>query len=461
MSQPNSDEHSTPDSTKWSGDEIALMVSSVILITLSAFEALATTTIMPNVVADLGAESWFSVASGAALAAQLLSVVVAGALADTKGPRIVLLTGISLFGVGLTLCALAPHVAVFVAGRIIQGVGGGLVIVPMYVLVGAIATLRHRATFFAAFSLAWVVPSLVGPAIAGVVTLHFGWRPVFGAVPVIGVLAVLPMLPVLRRIPSAGTNTAVRLGMLPVLAIAAGSGLVLLQLAGAWGGLQMLIAAGAGIALVGWSLPRLMPRGTVRLVRGLPSVIATRFFAMGALMGATAFLPLVLQRVHDWGPDKASLAVTIGSVSWALGATTQARVIDPDTRKRLPFYGSVLLAVGMVPVCALIWESVPVWPALVGWFFAGLGIGFVHSTLSEITLGMVDRSKHGKVSSWLQVADSAGAAMELAIVSIALALWGVTWGVAYLPASVVALVVACLSVVSAWRIIPAKAGGAN
>ena len=51
--------------------------------------------------------------------------------------------------------------------------------------------------------------------------------------------------------------------------------------------------------------------------------------------------------------------------------------------------------------------------------------------------------------------------MELAIVSIALALWGVTWGVAYLPASVVALVVACLSVVSAWRIIPAKAGGAN
>ena len=59
------------DSTrlKWQPIEISLLVGSVLLITLAAFEGLATTTIMPNVVADLDSEAWFSVASGAALAA--------------------------------------------------------------------------------------------------------------------------------------------------------------------------------------------------------------------------------------------------------------------------------------------------------------------------------------------------------------------------------------------------------
>ncbi len=444
--------------TPWSGSEIAVMIGSVVLITLSAFESLATTTIMPNVVADLGAQSWFSVASGAALAAQLLSTVMAGALSDSRGPRPVLLSGMALFVIGLGMCASAPHIAIFVAGRLVQGLGGGLVIVTLYVLVGAVATDRHRATFFAGFSLAWVLPSLVGPAIAGFVASHAGWRVVFGAVPIIAVVAVIPLLPQLRRFHVEGSGRDPGTAHLAALGLTAGLGVVILQLAGTSTGWGLVAMAVLGITLTSWSLPRLVPAGTLRLALGMPSAIATRFLAMGALTGATAFMPLVLQRVHGWSIDHAAIAVTIGSVSWAVGATLQARVRDPRLRMRLPLIGAVALTLGLLPVTLLVWASAPVWPALVGWFVSGFGIGFLHSTLSDLVLGMSDRSEHGKVSSWLQVADNAGSALELALVSIALALWSGAQGAVYLPASLVALVAATLAIVSAARIIPGRQG---
>ena len=448
---------------RWSRDELALMVGSVLLITLTAFESLATTTIMPSVVADLDADSWFAMASGSAMAAQLVSTVVAGVLADRHGPRGVLLAGWALFIGGLALCALAPHVAWFVAGRVVMGLGGGFVIVPLYVLVGAFATDRHRPAFFAGFSLAWVFPSLVGPGVAGLVTATWGWRWVFGAVPVAALLAVVPLVPVLGRLraPSSDSRYAPRrersdLWRLAVAGLGASAGILLLQLSGAVAGWWFWALAAAGLALTGVALPRLVPRGTFRLRRGTPSVIATRLLAMGALTGAGAFIPLVLQRVHGWSVERTAVAVTIGSVAWAVGATLQARVVDPRRRVRLPLLGTTLMAVGLVPVSLLVWTPFPQWLGVAGWVLAQLGIGFVHSSLSDLALGLAERSQHGKVSSWLQVADNSGAALELALVSMALALWATTSLLPYAPAGFIALSLAALAVCAASRVPPRR-----
>lgn len=147
----------------WTPAEIGLAIGSVLLITLVAFEELAATTIMPAVVASFDAAAWYPIASGAALATQLSATVVAGALADWKGPRVVLLSGLALFAVGLMVCAAGSHVTIFVIGRALQGLGGGLLIVPLYVLVGAVASARHRPSFFASFSLGWVLPLWLAP----------------------------------------------------------------------------------------------------------------------------------------------------------------------------------------------------------------------------------------------------------------------------------------------------------
>ena len=82
---------SSPARASWAPSEIGLAIGSVLLITLVAFEELAATTIMPVVVESFNAAPWYPIASGAALATQLSATVVAGTLADWKGPRVVLL----------------------------------------------------------------------------------------------------------------------------------------------------------------------------------------------------------------------------------------------------------------------------------------------------------------------------------------------------------------------------------
>lgn len=104
-----------------------------------------------------------------------------------------------MFGAGLLVAGAAPGMWIFVGGRALQGLGGGLVIVALYVVVGRAYPERLRPSVFAAFSAAWVLPSIVGPLVAGAVTQHIGWRWVFLAVPVLILLPLAVMGPALRR----------------------------------------------------------------------------------------------------------------------------------------------------------------------------------------------------------------------------------------------------------------------
>lgn len=95
------------------------------------------------------------------------------------------------------------------------------------------------------------------------------------------------------------------------------------------------------------------------------------------------------------------------------------------------------------------------WVALVGWLLVGLGVGLVHAPLSVMALEVTPEAKHGRVSSWLQVADSAGPALELALVSVAMSAWAATatvGGAAYAPYWVIATVLAVLTVVAVGRL---------
>ena len=444
----------SPRAQAWSSAEKGLMLSSVILITLSAFESLATTTIMPNVVASFHSDSWFSVSSGAALITNLIANVLAGGLSDALGVKKVFAWGLGLFCVGLLVSALAPHIAVFVLGRLIQGLGGGFIIVPLYVLVGAIATPLHRPRYFAAFSLSWVFPSLVGPALAGLIVTYIGWRVVFGLAPLLAVFGAIPLHSVLKKfsIPSQGVLPSSRFVR---LALGSGIGVFLLQISGTFTSVWAMVLVGsAGLTLSAITLPRLLPPGSFTLKRGIPALVITRLLMMGAVTGAEVVLPLLLQRVQGWTPSSASLVVTASALSWAAGSVIQSHIHVGKSRLRLPRIGMVFVVIGLAPLTMLLQTSAPHWPIFISWLLAGLGVGLTHSTISDLTLGATDPSMHGRASSWLQIADSAGAAVELAFVSLALALWsalGFTGAIAYLPATLVALGVAVVGVCAAMR----------
>ena len=454
------EQSSSPSSTAWSRIEIGLALGSILLITLVAFEELAATTIMPTVVASYRASAWYPLASGAALATQLSATVVAGVLADWKGPRFVLVAGIALFVAGLVVSALAPTIVVFVAGRALQGLGGGLLVVPLYVLVGKLVAPTRRPSFFAWFSLAWVLPSLIGPAIAGYVTQLWGWRYIFGVVPIFMAAGSIPVAFVLRDLPPQEERQASPLASLSRNALLAGVGVMALQLAGA---LPSLVARAlvllAGAVLAAWTLPRLLPHGTFLAHPGMPSAVLARLSAMAALIGLEVMIPLVIQRVHGWDEASAGWWVTVGSLTWAVGSLGQARVHDPVRRRSLPIMGGALMAAGSLPLGLILVSAIPLWIPFIGWLAMGLGIGLLHAPLSVMALEVTPEHQHGRVSSWLQVGDSAGPALELAAVSVMMSAWtatGVSGGTAYVPYWVIATALAFVTVFAVLRLRPSS-----
>lgn len=183
---------------------------------------------------------------------------------------------------------------------------------------------------------------------------------------------------------------------------------------------------------------------------------------MAALIGLEVMIPLVIQRVHGWDEAFAGWWVTVGSLTWAVGSLGQARVHDPRRRRSLPVVGGALMAVGSLPLGLILVDAVPLWIPFIGWLAMGLGIGLLHAPLSVMALEVTPERQHGRVSSWLQVGDSAGPALELAAVSVMMSAWtatGVSGGAAYVPYWVIATALAFVTVFAVLRLRPSSTEG--
>ncbi len=108
-----------------------------------------------------------------------------------------------IFGAGLAIAGTAADMPVLVAGRVVQGFGAGSVPAAAYVAIGRAYPERLRPRMFATLSTAWVVPGLVGPALAAQVASHVGWRWVFlGLLPLVAVSCAVTV-PSVAAVPGA------------------------------------------------------------------------------------------------------------------------------------------------------------------------------------------------------------------------------------------------------------------
>ncbi len=160
-------------------EHLALSVGAVAMVTLAAFADRAVGTALPTVVRDFDALASFGLANAAPAASFLVALAVAGAWADRRGPLPVLRTGVAAFAAAQLLVGLAWAMPVVVVGRLVSGAGEALVDVSLLVLVARVLPSQLRPRMFSLVSAAWVLPSVVGPVVTGVVTEQLGWRWVF------------------------------------------------------------------------------------------------------------------------------------------------------------------------------------------------------------------------------------------------------------------------------------------
>jgi MFS family permease len=391
-----------------------LTTGLVLTITFVGFESLAVATVLPDVRRDLGGVALYGWVFSAFMLGSLIGIVLAGARADAAGPARPFVLALALFCIGLAAGGLAPSMIVLVVARFVQGLGGGAIAPIAYVAIGRAFPTSVQPRVFAILSSAWVLPGLIGPAIAGAIGDHASWRFVFlGLLPLVVPAGLVTLGPLMRIPPHPDEHRrAARLS--DAFAVTAGTGLVLA------GASIHAIYATAPLAIAGGAVAipafvRLVPSGTVRLAPGLPAAVALRGLLMFAFFGTEAYVPLALTEVRHTSSTVAGLALTTATLMWTAGAWVQERTVARVGPRRLGRVGFGLLVIGIAGSALALSSAVPVAVFSIVWGIAGLGVGLVYSPLTLTVLASAPLGQEGSASASLELAGVLGIALGTGI----------------------------------------------
>ncbi|MFC5727521.1 MULTISPECIES: MFS transporter [Nocardioides] len=427
----------------------ATTIGMFALVAFVAFEATAVTTVMPTVADELDGVGLYALSFAAPLASGVIGMVVAGARSDRRGPVAPLAGALALFATGLVVCGTAPSMEVLVAGRVLQGLGGGAMTVCLYVVVGLVFPAILQPAVFASFAAAWVLPSLFGPALAAFVAHALGWRWVFLGVVALVALAALLIVPALRGLEPRDEETAPVRSRLLWAAVGGVAVLVLELLGSRSGAVGLLGVAALGVVLL--SLRRMLPAGTLVARRGLPAVIGTRGLLSGSFFCAEAYIVFVLQ--DRWGltPGTAGLALTAVGIVWAVSSQVQSRLGQRISDVTAMRWGSGLVLAGTAALLVVVvGHGAPVL-AMAAYVVAGAGMGFGYPRTGVAMLAASSDADRGFNSSALSIADSLGGALSLSLSGIVFAIATRAAGDPFVSVFVLATGIAVLGVVTAAR----------
>lgn len=409
--------------TRW------FLIGSVALISFSAFESLAVGTVLPRAAEEFGATAEYSVAFGAAFAAMIVAIVAAGPWIDRAGVRPPLVAGALLFAAGLVVVGTAPGMGVLALGRGVQGLGSGLIGVVLYAMVGRLVPEEGRPRVFAAYSTAWVVPSLVGPAVAGLAVGTVGWRWVFLGLAAPSLLALAATLHAIAGLDETPfRNDDPPGGRALPAALVAGLAMAVAQFAAPKGGNAFLAIAAVALAVAVIAARRLLPPGALTGRPGIPRLMLANLLMAGAFFSAGIYVPLYLVHVDGLSPFAAGSAASGAAVLWALASQVQARIpASGGVREALPVIGAGLLTAAVTGVAASFALDGP-WPVIfAAWAVGGFGMGLTYPTLSILLLARSADDEQGANSSALKLSDTLGTGFAIACTGAVFA-QALAWG---------------------------------
>jgi MFS family permease len=345
-----------------------------------------------------------------------------GRLGDRRGKRRMLLVALAVFALGSLISGLAQTMPQLIAGRVVQGLGGGGLMMLSHALIGELVPPVERIRFQGYFALMFSTASISGPVVGGVVVQHISWRWLFLAnLPLIAFAAWrLYRLPPGEKHPEHSGKTDIAGHVL--FAVGALSLLFWLTSAGhrfAW--FSSLSAALACTALVTigilwWHESRhaspflpveLLHDKTLRLTSILVVLFAASMFAL------IFFLPIYLQLGHRVSPQSSGLLLLPVTAGQVISAVMVTRILrrtgDPYP---LPIGGMALTCLGFV-LLGLLPPSLGV--VIVLGFLSGLGLGSVMPVNQVVVQIVAGRTKLGSAMANLSLARSTGGAAGTAL----------------------------------------------
>ncbi|QYT01547.1 MFS domain-containing protein [Trichoderma simmonsii] len=146
----------------------------------ASFDATMLSVALPTISAELGGSSTEAFWAGTSyLLASTVLMLIWGTLSDAFGRRIIILAALLVFALGTILCGVAHSWTMMLAGRTVQGIGGGGIVSLTTMLVTDMAPLRERARLYALIACIWTVGTATGPIIGGGLSKANTWRWIF------------------------------------------------------------------------------------------------------------------------------------------------------------------------------------------------------------------------------------------------------------------------------------------
>ena len=400
-----------------STDKIGRLALICLGVWLNAADSLVTSTIMPSIARDIGGYAYFAwPVAGYALGA-IVGGAIAGWWSHVYGLRAAQISSALLYAAGCVASALASSMGVFIAGRLLQGLGAGMIVGACYFAINAIFPAELWRRVLAALSGVWGVATLLGPLLGGLFAHGHAWRLLFWfftAQSIAFAAAALLLVPrsaprgTDRRIPIrtlillvAGIACILRADVMTVLAYAAP-----LTIAGA------LLLFGA-FRLDRVSPARLFPPQTADLRSASGLGYAAIFSFNLASIGFTVYGAAIMQTLYGLTPLEAGYVIGVEAMSWTMSALIVSEL--PQSHDRFCIRLGAALITASVAALIFTLPSGSLRLVIANAAMLGTGFGTCWAYFSKHILSNLPESERSLGSSAIPVAQLVGSAVGSAV----------------------------------------------
>lgn len=382
----------------------------------------AVRTIADDTGAPLGVVGWV----GTAYLLAVTATVPVGAWAvDRHGGKRLWLAGLVVFLVGSLGSALAPHLGVLIAFRVVQGIGAGILDPLMLTLLARAAGPARSGRVMGIMGIVGSAGPVAGPIVGGALLQVFDWRWLFLVnLPIVVVALVLAARVLTPDVPAAGAPVR-RLDVIGVALVGPAVSAAVLGLSWierehtvlAWPVLVPLALAVVGLlAYARHALRRDEPLLDLRLL-ARPGVAASLLTAGTnglATFGALFLIPLSYQQVHGVGPAASGLLLAPLGAASMVAMPVSGRLSDRLGARRVAVAGGVVALAGAVLLATQpAGEGLVV--AVAGAMLLGLGLGTVGAPAIGSVFRSVPPGSASQGSALLYVFNQLGAALGIAV----------------------------------------------
>lgn len=443
------------------GPQAALAALLLLGVWLNAADALVTVAIMPSVARSIGGYAYFAWAAGAFMLGSVVACASGGYFAARVGLKRGLLVSGAVYAAGCALTAAAPDVGVFLAGRLMQGVGGGWVLALVFVGIGVSFPERLSTRLFSALAGVWGAATLVGPLIGGGFATLGLWRWlfwIFAAQAVLFVLGVaLALKPDRKRMePAPGVPLAqlalVALGILGVALAGVTQGLIAPVL-----GVAGIVGLGAAVAVDRGRESRILPRAGTDLNRPAGQGYAAIFFLSAASAIHTIYSPVLLQRIHGTSPLVAGYVVACEAVGWSLVALFVGQA-PQRLQGRLIQLGASVVVIGLAALALLVGGR-PIWTVALAAGVMGSGFGASFAFMTARVVEGQEGDERALASAAVPTLQYIGGSVGAAVAGVVAGVLGLgrpfdaaTASAAALPLFAAFVPLGLLGALAAWRL---------